>query len=91
MTEGTLECAECDRLRKVYRRITRDELDLMIRFDRDSMRNEPGALEELRQSLAAIAVARATASQNILDHENRHCSWVPPHEEWTPAARLDSY
>jgi hypothetical protein len=89
MIEDTLECAECDRLRKVYRRITRDELDLTIRFDRDAMRNDPRALEELRQSLAAIAVARATAGQNILDHENRHCSWIPHHEGWT--ARLDSY
>ena len=91
MIEETPECAECDRLRKVYRRITRDELDLTIRFDRDAMRNDPRALEELRQSLAVIALARAAASRNILDHENRHCSWIPPHGERTPAARSNSY
>jgi hypothetical protein len=77
-----LECPECDRLREVYRRATRNELDLMIRLDRDLVRNDLAALQELRHLLATVGMARATASQNILDHENSHCRRTSPHKRF---------
>jgi len=71
-TDDTLECLECIRLREVYRSATRHELDLMVMCDQAAMRNEPGRLEELRTQLAAAATVRASASQNVLLHEDRH-------------------
>ncbi len=66
------KCPECSRLREHYRRITRNELDLAILADQATIRNDPAALEELRSSQATVSLARAGASQDILDHENSH-------------------
>ncbi len=71
-TIDTLECLECGRLREAYRCATRHELDLEVMCDQAAMRNDPAKLEELRAQLAQAVIVRASASQSVLDHENRH-------------------
>jgi hypothetical protein len=68
----TGECLECDILWAAYRRATRKELDLTIQFDQADILNNGPRREELRALLGAVAVARARASQSVLDHEDRH-------------------
>jgi len=65
-------CPECERLREQYRRLTRNELDLAILAEQASIRNDLAALEGLRSSQGAVSLARAGASEAILDHENNH-------------------
>ncbi len=69
-TIDTPECLECSRLREVYRRATRHELDLEVMRDQAAMRNDPAKLEELRAQLAQAVIVRASASRSVLDHEN---------------------
>ncbi len=71
-TVDTPECLECSRLREVYRRATRHELDLEVMLDQAAMRNDPAELEALRAQVAQAAVVRASASQSVLAHENSH-------------------
>jgi hypothetical protein len=71
-TTDTQECMECVRLREVYRRATRHELDLEVMCDQAAMRNDSARLEELRAQLAEAVIVRASASQSVLAHENSH-------------------
>jgi len=50
----------------------RHELDLEVMCDQAAMRNDPARLQELRAQLEQAVIVRASASQSVLDHENRH-------------------
>jgi len=63
-------------MREKYRRLTRNELDLAILAEQASIRNDLAALEGLRSSQGAVSLARAGASEAILDHENNHIRQV---------------
>ena len=66
----TMDCLECDMLRAAYRCATRKELDLKLQLDEAEIMGDNARLQELRALLGAVAVARASAGQSVLDPEN---------------------
>jgi len=77
----TMECLECDILRTAYRRATRKELDLMVQLDEAEIMNDSARLQELRALIGAVGVARASAGQSVLDHEDSHTARWKLHQK----------
>ena len=77
----TMECLECNILRAAYRRATRKELDLKLQLDEAEIMGDNARLQELRALLGAVEVARASAGQSVLDHEDSHTARWKLHQK----------